>query len=136
MLWTRVSHRQKKLLASFAFGALGVARRIEAEDAGSASHPAKNNLTTVSESSTAVVAAATRADSDSAKGKFMSEAEANNGRWLSKSDIARLLKVHCRTIDRLREAGDFPPPVYLTSRTIRWKQDVIDQFLTEKRGAA
>lgn len=51
---------------------------------------------------------------------------------LSTADIAKYLRCSIRSIQRLRDAGDFPSPVQLTGTLLRWRRADIDTWLSHR----
>ena len=49
---------------------------------------------------------------------------------LSRSDLARLLRVSTTSLDRLRAAGRLPPAIRLGG-ALRWRRETIEQWLRE-----
>lgn len=45
------------------------------------------------------------------------------------AELARLLSVSKPTIWRLREAGKLPPAIALTSQCIRWRFDIVADWI-------
>ena len=60
------------------------------------------------------------------------ESEPESGEWLSKRDLASLLKCHPRTISRSIESDGFPRPYYITGNTPRWKRSEVDAWLASR----
>ena len=52
---------------------------------------------------------------------------------LSIKEVARLLKLDRRTIERMVKAGDCPPPIRISPGRTRWRQSDIDAWLEERR---
>lgn len=55
--------------------------------------------------------------------------------WLTKRQLAELLKTSTRTIDRKIAEGEFPPGIKLgTGRgaTVRWPKSVYDDWVARK----
>ena len=65
----------------------------------------------------------------------MSEGNGNNGtrvrRLLSRAELAELLRISTRTVDRMQASGRLPPPIKVTDRIRRWDDGTIEQFLAE-----
>jgi predicted DNA-binding transcriptional regulator AlpA len=45
---------------------------------------------------------------------------------LTKSDVAQLLGVSTKSVDRWVAAGLLPPPLKITARTLRWPRDTVE----------
>ena len=54
----------------------------------------------------------------------------NDDTLLTQREVTELLSVTARTIQRWLANGDFPPPIKLSNRIIRWRRDDIDSWLT------
>ena len=52
-------------------------------------------------------------------------------RLIDAAELARLLSVSKPTIWRLREAGKLPPAIALTTQCIRWRRDVVLQWISD-----
>jgi predicted DNA-binding transcriptional regulator AlpA len=52
----------------------------------------------------------------------------SEARLISKREVARQLGVSPSTIYRFRLAGNFPDPVLLGTRKLRWQSEEIDQW--------
>jgi hypothetical protein len=53
-----------------------------------------------------------------------------NGRpWLTRKDVAQILSITARSVDRLRVRGLFPAPFYVSGP--RWTTDQILKFQTD-----
>ena len=48
-------------------------------------------------------------------------------------EFARLLAVHPRTLHRMELGGDVPPAMRIGAKTVRWRREVIDDFVTTGR---
>ena len=58
---------------------------------------------------------------------------------LTKREVARLLRVSVRTLERHVALGKFLPPIRFSERCIRWRRKDIDDYLEQfgkKREAA
>ena len=70
----------------------------------------------------------------------MSEGNGTNGtrvrRLLSRREVAELLQISTRTLDRMNASGRLPPPIKVTDRIRRWDDSAIERFLAEHTGAA
>lgn len=51
---------------------------------------------------------------------------------INKHELAALLAVTPRTIDRWRSSGHFPPAIALSDRIVVWRRADIDAWLTVK----
>ncbi len=49
--------------------------------------------------------------------------------FLMKTDLAQILAVSARSIDRLWESGQLPPPSFMLGRSPRWAPAVIERWL-------
>jgi predicted DNA-binding transcriptional regulator AlpA len=65
----------------------------------------------------------------------MSRADTLTAALVSQSDIARAAGLSVRTLARRRQAGQFPEPIRVSSRCLRWPREVIDR-LPELLGGA
>ncbi len=54
---------------------------------------------------------------------------------LTKADLAKILRVNSRTIDRMRSAGKLPKPDLLLERSGRWRAETIRRWI-ESGGAS
>lgn len=54
----------------------------------------------------------------------------------SSAGLVRYLDLSLRSIQRLREAGDFPAPVQLTGTLLRWRRADIDMWLAQRSAKA
>jgi excisionase family DNA binding protein len=52
--------------------------------------------------------------------------------FLKKADVARLLNVSPRTLDRWARSGRLPPPVRLSDRTLRFRRSDIQKYLDDQ----
>jgi excisionase family DNA binding protein len=52
---------------------------------------------------------------------------------LNKIQLAELLGVSCRTVDRMVAAGTAPPVTLLPSGRRRWRKGDVRQWLAERR---
>jgi|HubBroStandDraft_2_1064218.scaffolds.fasta_scaffold276036_1 predicted DNA-binding transcriptional regulator AlpA len=50
---------------------------------------------------------------------------------LTRGDVAELLSVHTETVKRLEREKKLPPPLRITSKTIRHQRSSIEKFLKE-----
>ena len=70
----------------------------------------------------------------------MSEGNGNNGtrvrRLLSRRELAELLRISTRTVDRMQASGRLPLPIKVTDRIRRWDDATINEFLAKHTGAA
>jgi|307.fasta_scaffold554534_2 predicted DNA-binding transcriptional regulator AlpA len=64
----------------------------------------------------------------------MTNENGNARRLRTKREVASRLHTTTRTIDRLRKAGRFPPPIQISDRGLRWDDEVIDRFLADRTG--
>lgn len=53
---------------------------------------------------------------------------------LTADEVAALCGCSARCITRWRKRGDFPPPLRLGPRMLRWRRDVVESWLRQ-RGA-
>jgi excisionase family DNA binding protein len=49
--------------------------------------------------------------------------------WLSLAEVAALLTISKRTLQKWVKAGRFPPPVGKTAKWRRWHRDAIDRLM-------
>lgn len=56
----------------------------------------------------------------------------NAPEFLSRKDICRLTGMSITTLWRLGKSGDFPKPVRLSPRSVKWPKTVIYDWLTSK----
>jgi predicted DNA-binding transcriptional regulator AlpA len=59
------------------------------------------------------------------------ESEAGE-RFVSKREIAALLGISERQVERLRALGLFPAPLDLPGRAVRWSLQAVHQWLRER----
>jgi len=52
---------------------------------------------------------------------------------ISRQSIAKMLGCSPKTIDRLRERGEMPPPLIVAPRTIRWRKAEIEDWLASRQ---
>ena len=52
---------------------------------------------------------------------------------LTAVEVAQLLKLDKRTIERMAKAGDCPAPIRISPGRTRWRQSDIDAWLEERR---
>jgi predicted DNA-binding transcriptional regulator AlpA len=55
------------------------------------------------------------------------------GALLTKVEVAQLLRVSVRTLDRMLAAGDGPPPILLPSGRRRWRRGDVEQWIETRR---
>jgi predicted DNA-binding transcriptional regulator AlpA len=48
-------------------------------------------------------------------------------------EFAKLLDVHPRTLHRMELAGDIPAAIRIGPKTVRWRRDMVDEFLRTGR---
>jgi predicted DNA-binding transcriptional regulator AlpA len=70
------------------------------------------------------------------EGEKMSEGGTRMRRLLSRAEVAELLHISTRTLDRMSASGRLPAPIKVTDRIPRWDDRVIEQFLASRTGAA
>lgn len=56
-------------------------------------------------------------------------------RLLGLDDLAEIMGLSRRTVERMRAAGELPRPMIVGKRTARWKRSTIDAWV-ERRQAA
>jgi predicted DNA-binding transcriptional regulator AlpA len=52
---------------------------------------------------------------------------------VTRGDLAKLLKVHVRTIDRITKRPGFPRPVVIEKRCVRWRAVEVSEWLETRR---
>lgn len=50
---------------------------------------------------------------------------------LTKREVARLLRVCVRTVERHVALGKFPQPIRFTERSIRWRRQDIEDYVEQ-----
>lgn len=58
-------------------------------------------------------------------------ATADSARLLSKNELAKLLGMSARTVDRLRDARKLPAPVVLSARLLRWDRAAVERWISD-----
>jgi excisionase family DNA binding protein len=57
--------------------------------------------------------------------------------YITKAELAELLRLDVRTVGRLVATGDLPAPFKLGSGTrhrLRWKREAVETFLARRQG--
>jgi len=52
---------------------------------------------------------------------------------LSKKQVLEMVPLSWSTIDRLEQAGEFPPRFYITDRRCAWNGDQIEEWLDKRQ---
>lgn len=48
---------------------------------------------------------------------------------LTKEEVAKKLQLSVRTIYRMAQGGEMPAPVTVGSRVVRWRSDILDDWI-------
>lgn len=59
---------------------------------------------------------------------------ATEDKMLTSKEIAARLCIHIRTLRAWISAGQFPEPIRINRRIIRWSQETFRKYLEEKGG--
>jgi predicted DNA-binding transcriptional regulator AlpA len=52
---------------------------------------------------------------------------------MTKADLAAFLQVAPRTVDQLRQRPDFPRPLRLGYKTVRWRREDVERWAEQAR---
>lgn len=55
-------------------------------------------------------------------------------RLLDRKEVAAMLGICTKTLDRKLAKGEFPQPIRVTERRVRWRASAIEKWLDEKGG--
>lgn len=61
----------------------------------------------------------------------MSVPHLSKSRLLSAADIANLIAASTRTVYRMRDRGQLPPPLKVSSRMLRWRVEDVEAYLCD-----
>lgn len=50
-------------------------------------------------------------------------------RFLRSVDVARILGVHKKTVERMEKRGELPPKSKISHKTVGWRASRIEEFL-------
>ena len=51
---------------------------------------------------------------------------------MTQTDVAKLLRVTPRTLQRMVASGEFPPPIRISPGRSRWRRNVVDDWIEER----
>lgn len=57
-------------------------------------------------------------------------------KFIRKKELASILAVSPRTLDRMIATGRLIPPIRLTARTVGWESEVLEGYLKERQSCA
>ena len=53
-------------------------------------------------------------------------------RLMTRTEVEHLTGISCSSIYRSMRAGDFPEPLHVSSRSVRWRADEIHTWITTR----